>query len=220
MTGIVDKIVRNVIGSVHDIVDNTSDAGTEARQIVRELDDQITKTESSFIDVKATYTLQQNALKAAQDESEKWKSNAQKALDKGDEALARQCLERKAVFVEKANTLKATVDSLKPQVDTLEAQLNALKAKLFQMDSKSDLIEARSDVAKAQQKAATIIDGIGNSNLTSDFDALENKVKKSEARARVMSEQANAKSSLENAVNSLDTAVSIDDELASMKKSK
>lgn len=219
MTGIIGKLLRNLTGSLNDLVDNTSNTGVEARQIVRDLGEKIAATEKSYIDVKATYVLLQNNLKDAQAESDSWKQNAQKAVDKKDDDLARQCLDKKHGFDSQAKSYQNQIDVMKPQVDLLEHQLDALKEKHEEMGNQTDLLAARSDTAKAQQKAGQIISSIASDDLTSDFSTLEKNVSKDEARAQAVmgiADKASGKD-LTDSLAALDKKQTIDDELASMK---
>lgn len=217
--GIFEKISRNVTGALNDLLDGSADTGREARQLVRELGEKIETTEKSYIDVKANLKLLENNRDFNQKESNKWKENAQKALGKNDENLARQCLEKKQEFDTRAKSFQNQIDSMKPQIELLEHQLDSLRKKHDEMSNTTDLLEARSETAKAQQKATNIISGINTKDITSDFDRLTKNVSKEEARAQVMMENEDKKSGkdLIESLEALDKKDSVEDELAKMK---
>jgi len=217
---LVEKITRNVMGALNDLVDKTANTGREARQLVRDLGEKISATEQSYIDVKATVTLLTNTRDAAQNDANKWEDNAKKAIKKDDEELARKCLEKKQLYDTKAKGYQNQIDVMKPQVELLSQQLDSLRSKHEEMSNNTDLLEARSESAQAQQKASTIISGITNDNITGEFDRLEKNVAKEEARSQAMVEEANKRSGkdLLAAVEDLDKKDSIDEALAKLKR--
>jgi phage shock protein A len=220
MTGLISKIARNISGAVNDLVENTANTGREARQLVRDLGDKIAATEQAYIDVKANVVLLTNNRDSAQAESDKWQENAKKALKKNEEALARQCLEKKQEYDAKVKGCQNQIDAMKPQVELLDSQLEALRAKHDEMSNTTDLLEARSETAKAQQKASTILSGIASDDVTSEFERLDKKVSKDEARAKVMLEASDQRSgkALADSVAALDKKESVDEELAKLKE--
>ena len=220
--GIAEKIVRNVKGVINDLVEGSTDPGTEARQLLRDMDEAIEKANSKFVDVKATYVLLEKKRDKAQEEVEKWQKNAQLAVDKGDDKTAKDCLEAKRKHETVLKDNQQQMDKLKPQIDLLEKRIKDLKAKRDDMASKTDLLAARGEIAEAQRMAGTILDDISSTDVSSEFSKLEQRVEKSEARVQVMTEQAdqNSGKDLEDRVASLSNTMSVDDELASMKSKK
>jgi len=214
---IFEKIARAVKGTVNDALDKTADAGRDARQIVRDLEDQIGHVQQAMLDVRAENEVLKQKNTKQQAEVDKWANAAAKAVKAGDDNLARECLTKKS----EANTLLQTyTDQLakfQPTVDQLNKHLADLVAKK-ELANRTDLIAARSEMADAQTKAATVISGIGGSSAIADFDKLEDQVAKKEARANAATEMADEQTgkSLDDRVAALGNT-SIDDELAALK---
>src|ERR1700741_5641530 len=87
-----DSISRTVKGLLNDAADSVQDPSRDSRQIVRELDDSIGKAENSLIEIQAQVATQQSKRDVAADKAKKYEDGARRALQAGDEALAREAL--------------------------------------------------------------------------------------------------------------------------------
>lgn len=215
---IFEKISNTLKGVVNDAIDKSADAGRDARQIVRDLEDQIGKVEQAMLDVRAESEVLKQKRDAQQAEVDKWAGASAKAVKAGDDDLARECLIKKASATALLQTYTDQLAKFEPTVKQLNQHLLDLRAKKNDLADRTDLIAARSEMADAQTKAATAMSGIGGSSLVSDFDKLEGQVAKKEARASAaigMSDEITGKS-LDTRVAALGNT-SIDDELAALK---
>jgi phage shock protein A len=77
-------------GLLNDAADSVQDPSRDARQIVRELDDSIGRAENSLIEIEAQVATQRSKRDAADDKVKKYEDGAKRALQAGDEALARR----------------------------------------------------------------------------------------------------------------------------------
>lgn len=218
MSGILDKLSRTIKGLANDALDAVADPGRDARQIVRELEEQIRQAESALLDVKAEFELMLSGKEKTAQEVARWDALARQAISGGDDSLARECLARKQQF---STTLQRETEQLaqyEPSVRELESRIDELKHKHEEMQQKIELLEARSHMATAQEKAATAISGIGGDSLIADFDKLETQVEKQEARASAASSMAQVQKGedLEQRVKALQHS-DVDDELAKLK---
>jgi phage shock protein A len=101
--------------------------------------------------------------------------NARLALEKGDENLARQALERKKTYAETANSLKVQVDGQTGQLDTLKRSLVALESKISEAKTKKDMLKARITAAKAQEQLQSTVGKLGTNSATAAFERMEEK---------------------------------------------
>src|ERR1700729_1892093 len=89
---LLDSISRTVKGLLNDAADSVQDPSRDARQIVRELDDSIGRAENSLIEIEAQVSTQQSKRDMADQKARKYQDGAKRALQSGDEALAREAL--------------------------------------------------------------------------------------------------------------------------------
>ncbi len=137
------------------------------------------------------------------------------ALQKGDENLARQALERKKSFTESANTLKQSLDQQNTQVDNLKRNLIQLESKISEAKTKKEMLKARATAAKAQEQLEGMVRGMNSSSAMAAFERMEEKVMMQEARAQSAAELAGA--DLETQFAQLEASSGVDDELAALK---
>lgn len=218
-----DKLATQLKGALHDAADSMEDAGRTARQIIRDMDVQIGKAEEGLVEVEAEYRQTVSKRDSALALRDKYAGYAAKAVQKGDDAMAKEALLDKRKAQDSVDSMQKQVDSFKPTVDGLKAQIQDLRDRRDEMDRKTGLIEARSAVAEAESRAAEVLGGMGNARSAADtFDRLEEKVGKQEAMAAARSDLAREKRGVSPADKyaALDKPdeSSIDDELAQLKR--
>jgi phage shock protein A len=137
------------------------------------------------------------------------------ALQKGDENLAREALNRKKGYADTAATLKTSVDHQSGQVDTLKKNLVALEGKISEAKTKKDMLKARMQSAKAQENLNNMLGKINTSAASATFERMEEKVMMAEAKAGASAELAS--DGLEQQFAQLEASSGVDDELAALK---
>lgn len=147
---------------------------------------------------------------------EKRQSQAIKALESGDEDLARRVLEDKNKQQQQADTLKTSYEEAAKLSGELKDKLHEMKDELREMKMKKDSLKARSESAKARAKVNHALSGIGT-GAKSGFDRMEEKVMRQEAEAESSEELRSTNKSLDDEIAALDKKSSVDDELAALK---
>lgn len=216
-----DKLSTQLKGFLHDTADKAEDPGRTARQLTRDLGNAIGEAEEQIVSVRAEFNLITSKRDSEKAEVDRYAAYAVKAVQKGDDGLAKDALAEKAKHATQLASYQAQLDAFKPNMDHLDAQINKLRAKKEDMERKTDLIEARSATAEATDRAASILGGIGNQASASErFDRLEDKVAKQEASANARAQMASARNGddLKDKFASLDSpTTSVDNELAALK---
>lgn len=219
-----EKFSTQAKGVLHDLADKMEDPGRTAKQLVRDIDQAIGQAEEQMVDVRAQFNLLQSKRDAAQAKVEQHAVYAKKAVDKGDDELAREALAEKKKHASAVVTYEQQIAAFKPSLDNLEAEISKLHRRKDEMAQKTNLLEARAATAAATNKAASIIGGIGSQASASErFDKLEEKVAHQEAEARARSGMAASRNgdALKEKFAALDnSSTEIDDELAALKAAK
>jgi phage shock protein A len=216
----IQKAIRQVKGLFNDGLDAASDPSRTARQINRELGEDIANIENAIAEVMA----QQKLLEAKRDDAEhdkaEWHERAKKAMLANREDLARESLTKEAEAERLANGYRDSLTKLSPQVDTLRNRLKELQRQQSESAVETDVLQARAEVAKASEKAAEIIGGIGNTDYKRELSSLKDKVTKAEARADAKL-QLSGETSGRNVAEEIDRlgeAGSVEDKLAALRK--
>lgn len=215
-----DSISRTVKGLLNDAADSVQDPSRDARQIVRELDDSIGRAENALIEIEAQVATQQSKLDAANEKARKYEDGAKRALQAGDEGLAREALAAQANAETERDALAKELATLQPSVDHLKAQIADMRQRRNDLNARSNILQAKQQIAEAKDVAATALGGIGGKNLSEDFRKLEDKVALSNARsdARLNSADTSSGKALEDKLAALDSGPSVEDRLAALKK--
>lgn len=214
-----DRILHTVKGTANDVLDAHQDLGANARQSVRDLDEQLNKAESALVDVRAEAEVLKGKRTKASDEVTKWLNAATNAAGK-DDGLARECLAKKQSASAQLATIDAEIAKFTPTVTGIESHIAQIRAQKDSLSNQADLIGVRSEVADVELKAAAILGGVGGTtvSLASEEDALARKEAKAHAATAIVGEHSGA--SLEARVAALNAAPSIEDELAALKAGK
>jgi phage shock protein A len=81
-----------------------------------------------------------------------WYKRAQLALEKGNDALAKEALTRRQMAVEDAASLQQQMDSQANAIDKLYEGMQMLEKKILESKSKKEQMVARARTAQSTQK--------------------------------------------------------------------
>ncbi|MBE9190956.1 PspA/IM30 family protein [Gloeocapsopsis crepidinum LEGE 06123] len=213
--GLFDRISRVVKSNLNDMVSKAEDPEKMLEQSLLEMQEDLVQLRQSVAQAIAAQKRTEQQYNQAQNEANKWQRNAQLALQKGDENLARQALERKKNYAETANALRGSLDQQTGQIDTLKKNLIALESKISEAKTKKDMLKARISAAKAQEQLQGAVGRMGTSSASAAFERMEEKVMLQEARAQSAAELAT--DNLESQFAALEAGSDVDDELAALK---
>ncbi len=213
--GLFDRIGRVVRANLNDMVSKAEDPEKMLDQSILDMQEDLVQLRQAVAQAIASQKRTEQQYNQAQNESSKWERNARLAIEKGDDNLARQALERKKTYAETANTLKAQLDGQSGQMGTLKRSLVALESKISEAKTKKDMLKARISAAKAQEKLEGAVGRLGTSSAMAAFERMEEKVMLQEARAQAAGELVGA--DLESQFARLEGDSGVDDELAALK---
>ncbi|WP_439516913.1 PspA/IM30 family protein [Limnospira sp.] len=213
--GLFDRIGRVVRANLNDLVNKAEDPEKILEQAVIEMQEDLIQLRQAVAQTIAQQKRSQQQYNQAQSQANQWQSRAQLALQKGDENLAREALQRKKGYVETANTLEMSLRQQTEQVETLKRNLVSLESKISEAKTKKNMLKARAQAAKANEQLNNLLGGINTSSATSAFERMEEKVMIQEAKSQATAELMD--SDLEEQFIKLEAGSDVDDELAAMK---
>ncbi len=213
--GLFDRIKRVVSSNLNDLVNKAEDPEKMLEQAILEMQEDLVQLRQGVAQAIAAQKRSEKQYNDAQNEINKWQRNAQLALQKGDENLARQALERKKTYTDTSAALKASLDTQSTQVETLKRNLIQLESKISEAKTKKEMLKARITTAKAQEQLQGMVRGMNTSSAMSAFERMEEKVLMQESRAQAQGELAGA--DLETQFARLEGSSDVDDELAALK---
>ena len=215
--GLFDRISRVVRANVNDMVSKAEDPEKMLEQALVDMNEDLVQLRQAVSKAIAAERRSRSQYDEQQKEAEKWQERAQLALNKGDEDLARQALQRKKSAADAAAALKPQVDQQKSQVETLKKSLTALEGKISEAKTKKEMLGARMKAAKANEQLQEQVGSMNSSSASSAFDRMEEKVMEMEAQGQAAAELVGEQGGIEDQFAQLESGSDVDDELAAMK---
>ncbi|WP_413164433.1 PspA/IM30 family protein [Capilliphycus salinus ALCB114379] len=213
--GLLDRVGRLIRANLNDIIEKAEDPQKILEQAIIDMHEDVIKLREAVTLAIASQKRSQQQYNQYQSEVNNWQSRAQLALQKGDENLAREALQRKKSYQEQANIIKVALDSQTAQVETLKRNLIQLESKISEAKTKKEMLIARKRAADVNKQLQDLINGINTTGSIAAFERMEEKVLVAEARSQGLAELAGA--DLESQFQALEAGNGIDDELEALK---
>lgn len=212
---ILDRLSTLVKSNVNDLIDKMQDPGKELDQLVRDMEESTVKARGEV----ATSMADEKRLRAESEklagEAKTWEEHAARAVQAGDDALAKEALRRKAEKeADRLETDKAA-DEQKAHVEQLLAGLRALELRVKDVKLRQGTLREKARATKGQSPMST------GSSAFSDFERMSGKIEALEAEAGLTDELAGTTAAQRAAEKKLDALAedkSIDDALAALKR--
>jgi phage shock protein A len=213
--GILDRLSTLVKSNVNDLIDNMQDPGKEIDQLVLDMEDSLRQARSEVATCMAEEKRLQKQVESLEVEAKSWEENAARAVQAGDDALAREALRRKAVKdADRLETQKATTEQ-KAQVENLVAGLRALELRLKDVKLRQGTLREKARAAKGQSPLSS------GTSAFADFERMSGKIDALEAEAGLTDELDGTTAeqlAAERKLEQLSEDKSVDDALAALKK--
>ncbi|NBI30158.1 PspA/IM30 family protein [Chengkuizengella marina] len=211
------KRIRDIsAAAINDLIDKAEDPVKMLNQYLRDMEDDIAEAEIAVAKQIAVEKKLKHKYEEAQEMVDKRSQQAVKALESGNEDLARRALQDKKEHQEKLDDFKTQYDNAKSNADSLRKQLEEMKEEFNKMKNRKDTLVARAESAKAQKKINQTMSGFGKDTGAKGFDRMNEKVLQMEAEAEASEDLKNSSRSLDNELDALDSN-DVDDELAALK---
>jgi phage shock protein A len=213
--GLFDRVSRLIRANLNAAISTAEDPEKILEQALVDMQEDLVQMRQAVATAIANQKRTQQQYEKAQSEANTWYQRAQLALQKGDEELAREALNRRKTQAETATALKAQLEQQAASVDTLKRNLIALEGKISEAKTKKDMLKARASAAKANEQLQNTVSTMNTGSAMAAFERMEEKVLQMEARSQAAVELAGT--DLESQFASLEAGSDVDDELAAMK---
>jgi len=202
--------------NLNDMIDRAEDPDKMIKQVILDMENQYLQVKTQVAVSIADQHMLEKKLKENEDTGNDWMRKAERAVDKGEDDLARAALDRYQTSLRLAQSYREQVDDQKAQVETLKGALQKLEQKLDEAKSKRDLLLARHRRSIALGKAAHAQTAIGDQSKSATFDRLRDRVNHTEAVATAEVELADDDTA--ERLTRMDRDVEIDRLLADLKE--
>jgi phage shock protein A len=212
---LLERVSSLVRANVNDMLDKAEDPEKMIKQYLIDMHNQLIQVKTQVAAAMADEQKLYQRYMDAQNQATDWQHKAELAVQKGDDDLAKQALQRRNSFQETADGFKSQYDEQKKEVDVLKDSLQKLEAKIQEAETKKDLLIARSHVADTQNLVHATTDRLNSASAFDGFDRMEDKVRQKEAMATASDEL--ARDPLEDKFAALEKTDDLDRQLAELK---
>jgi len=214
------KRISDVISAnLNDLVDRVEDPERMIKQLIREMEENISSAREGVIDAVASEKQLGKELDSQRRQAEEWQQRARLALESGNETLAREALTRKKEHDGIATSLDASWQSARRTSERLKSQLRALEAKLEEARLKKGSLIARQRAAQAREQMDQVQDRFQTGlDLNHSLGRMADKVGEMEARMEAREELYGEYSQIEREFLKMETNSEVEAELAALKR--
>lgn len=219
MTNIFKRISDVLTANLNDLVDRVEDPERMIKQLIREMEENINSAREGVIDALASEKQLAKELDSQRRQADDWYNRARRALETGNETLAREALLRKKEHDGIVANLQASWESSRRTSERLKAQLRALETKLEEARLKKSSLVARQRAAQAREQMDKVTDRFqAGLDLNNTFGRMADKVGEMEARMEARAEVYGDYSPAEREFLKMEVDTEIEAELAVLKK--
>ena len=224
--GLFKRISDIITANLNEMTEGLEDPEKMLKQAVREMEQSIADATQETAKVLANEKLLVKELASNRQQSLDWQNKAEKAVDAGDDGLARKALSRKQEHHKLVIALEDQLKLAQETTSTLKHQLDGMRAKMSEAKRNLSTLSARKKAADFQKKMHTSAMDLESRNVDDDafakFDRLKDRVERAEAEAEALAELRGATHTKDDLdLESISPSVdSLDAELAALKKKR
>ncbi|HET6283118.1 MAG TPA: PspA/IM30 family protein [Polyangia bacterium] len=214
--GILGKLSTLIKSNVNDVIDGMQDPAKEIDQMVRDMEDSARQARTEVAGCMGEEKRLQKRIEALAAEAKSWEDRAATAVRAGDDALAKEALQRKGEKdAERAETEKSSREQ-QVYVDQLTMGLRALEARVKDVKLRQGSLREK---ARASKRGGSSLSS--GTSAFDDFERMSSKIDAVEAEATLTDELGGRTATsveAERKLNELSQKSSVDDALAELKK--
>eukprot|EP00850_Spirogloea_muscicola_P010495 SM000062S19881 [mRNA] locus=s62:127886:130131:- [translate_table: standard] len=212
---IFSRVARIVRATVEGFVGRNEDPEKLLEQASIEMTNDVAKLRQTLGQVMASKSMIERRYTAAQAASDEWYRKARRALEVGEEELAKEALKRRKTVEESAASLKLQLDQQRTVANKIQSSTRALEAKVAEARSKKDILQARAQSAKTSKFIGEVLGSVDTSSALAAYQRMEEKVERLEAEADSLTQVASDDLQTRFAMLEAD---SVDGDLAALKR--
>ncbi|KAF7788371.1 hypothetical protein PRUB_a3012 [Pseudoalteromonas rubra] len=178
---LIDRIEDLIKAEFNALLDKADDPKKNQRQILTQLEDALSECRSTVVQVICEQKALARRNQALAKKAEQWQQQAEYALQKEREDLARAALLEKQKCQEAQQHIEDEAAQLQQAYDKLEQDAQTLTDKLNQLRHKEAQLARREHTATTQLKARSVTSQQSIAAALTRFEQLERKVERVEA---------------------------------------
>ena len=215
--GIFTRFKDIIASNMNAMLDNAEDPEKLIKLMIREMEDTLIEIKSSCASTIAEQKKVERLFDGMVEKENFWVKKAKLAVGKGKDNLARQALQQKRIYAQKAEAIEEEVIELGSIVDQYRNDIEELENKLKSAREKQRLLVQRHIRAKSKKNVQEEIRRADSIEIMQKFETLENHIERMEAEADLVNYGRPA--TLEDEFDALEADDDIEAELDKLKSS-
>mgnify|MGYP001792240117 CR=1 FL=1 len=217
--GLLDRLLRVARASLNETLNGAEDPEKLLEQTTADMQENLLQLRQAVAVAIATQKRSERQYEQAHTQAREFYNRAQSALEKGNEILAREALNRRQSYLETAQALEGQLKQQQVSVQQLKTNMRTLESKIAPARTQKAMYIARARSAKASQKLNEMMTQVNGGT----FNQIEDKILSMEADAAAAAELNQlSQDSLEKKFSALEagqtpTANPVDTELAALQ---
>lgn len=189
--GLFQRISDIISANLNEMTESMEDPETMLKQAIREMEQSISDATHETAKVLANEKLMAKELANNEQQAHDWQRKAEKAVDAGDDGLARKALTRKQEHQKLVTALRDQLSSAQDASRVLRHQLEGMQAKLSEAKRNLSTLSARKRAAEFKKKmnsSPSMLEASGADDAFAKFERMREKVERAEAEADALAE--------------------------------
>lgn len=186
--GFWKRLMRVIKANLNALISRAEDPQKILEQVIEDMHQQLREAQEQVASAIADEKRLKKQLNEEIKQSESWEQRAMRAVEAGDDDLAKQALMRKTEHDKLAQEYQQQWEAQQESVQQLKGALHMLKQKIDEAARKKNLLIARKKRAEAQQMIQSTMSGMLDSSAFDTLDKMSKKVEDMEAQAEAQNE--------------------------------
>lgn len=213
--GIFSRFTDIVNSNIVAMLDKAEDPEKMIRLMIQEMEDTLVELKSEAAKIIADKKTVQRQLIDAEKDIQKWQTNAETAVDKGRDDLAKLALEEKALRTDNMLNVKKDLDSCEDALLKYRDEIHVLEEKLKDAKSRQKAIIRRQKTAKHQLESRKTLAKANGQQCLKKFDQFERSIERIEGEVEASTM---GPANLEDEFRKLNAEKGVEEELLALKK--
>lgn len=213
---ILTRIATLISANINAMIDAAEDPEKMVNEYLRQMRAELSEARAATAMAMADETRLRSQYERNKAESDEWQKKAELAVQRDDDELAREALNRRSLAQKLTDNYYAQWDSQHDQVGELREALAKLEAKIAEADAKRELIITKQRRAATQEAINSALQSVQGVSADQSLDRMEDKVDQQLARAQAQTELAGQ--DMDSRFADLERDAQVDSDLADLKK--
>ncbi|MFH1481330.1 MAG: phage shock protein PspA [Pseudomonadota bacterium] len=181
--GIFSRFRDIINANINAMLDKAEDPEKLIKLMIREIEDTLVEIKAACAGVMATRKRVQRELDQVQSRERDWSKNAELAVNKGRDDLAREALMAKRRYADRMAALEQELTEHNLLIEQYQEDILQLEDKLRSAREKQRMLVQRHIRAKRKKSAQEEIRRLDSAETLFKFEQLENRIERMEAEA-------------------------------------